>query len=91
MPHSGKNVEIHQGICIYEISLQAVFSNPALLSCHRTVAGLPYMVLGDACQQKHRSAGGDVEDRNKNDWRLEKVGQICIRKAGHVSAPIVGQ
>lgn len=49
------------------------------------------MVLGDARQQKHRSAVGDVEDSNKNDWRLEKVGQICVRKAGHVSAPVVGR
>lgn len=52
MPFVEKTVQIHPGMYIYEISLQAVFHNPALFSSHKAMAGLPYMVLGDAHQQK---------------------------------------
>lgn len=57
MPFVEKNMQIHLGIYIYKISLQAVFNNPALFSSHRDIAGLPYMVLGDTHEQKHRAAG----------------------------------
>lgn len=57
MPFVEKTVQIHPGMYIYEISLQAVFHNPALFSSHKAMAGLPYMVLGDAHQKKYRSAG----------------------------------
>ena len=52
-----KNMQMHLGMYIYEVSLQAVFNNPALFSSHRAIAGLPYMVLGATHEQKHRAAG----------------------------------
>jgi len=91
MPCSWKNVGIHPEMCIYEVTLQAICHEPSLFTSREAIALLLCMVLGDALQQKRRSAGGDVEESNGNHQKYEEIGQTSIRKAANVAASLVGQ